>query len=245
MMANTVFKALSGWFAARAARALRPTYLPLATAPEGQQAGLVLQKAYQQAVVEGYQAMCGLMDKQRGPKAKTTLRTDDISGNVREVGVQFAKAAATLDPDGLASEMIRLFCVGVPHMDKLDNQRRVATVWSALLAPAVVMRQKRGHEILVDDLAGMAVEWMQTGSTDLALETHTSPDTCFISAHPARVYDLLTDTAKQHGLDHMKLLRSVLEPVILPLGQYIGARQAADGVKVDLAAGQAGQEESK
>jgi hypothetical protein len=244
MMANTFFKAVTGWFAARGARALRPTYLPLATAPEGKQASADLRQAYQLAVVEGYQAMRGLMEKQRGRKAASTLRTANIAGNVREVGVQFKKAAATLDPDGLASEMIRLFCVGVPHMDKLNNQRRVATVWSALLAPAVVMREKRGHQIVVDELADMAVEWMRTGSTDLAAEAHASPDTRFISAHPARVYDLLTDTAKQHGLDHIKLMRSVIEPVILPLGQYVGSRQAADGVQVDLATGEAKHEEA-
>ncbi|MFJ1470295.1 hypothetical protein [Massilia orientalis] len=244
-MTRTLFKAVAGWFAARTARAIRPAYLPLATAPECDQAGDALRIAYEQAVVEGYRSMRGLMDQQRGRKAKSTLRTDDIAGNVRAVGVQFSKAAATLDPDGLASEMIRLFCVGVPHMDKLDNQRRVATVWSALLAPAVVMRQKRGHEIVVEHLADIAVEWMRTGSTELAAEAHASPDTCFISAHPARAYDLLTDTAKQHGLDHIKLARSVIEPVILPLGEYIGARQAADGVQVDLSGEQAMQKEAK
>lgn len=245
MMTTTLFKAAAGWLAARSARAIRPAYLPLATAPEGEQAADALRSAYEQAVVEGYRSMRGLMDQQRSRKAKSTLRTGDITGNVRAVGLQFSKAAATLDPDGLASEMIRLFCVGVPHMDKLDNRRRVATVWSALLAPAVVMRQKRGHEIVVDQFADMAVEWMRTGSTDLAVEAHASPDTRFISAHPARVYDLLTDTAKQHGLDHMKLVRSVIEPVILPLGQYIGARQAADGVHVDLPGDEAKQERAK
>lgn len=245
MMTTTFFKAAAGWFAARTARAIRPAYLPLTTAPEGEQAGIALRSAYERAVVEGYRSMRGLMDKQHGRKTKGTLRTDDITGNVRAVGDLFAKAAATLDPDGLASEMIRLFCVGVPQMDKLDNQRRVATVWSAILAPAVVIRQKRGHEIVVDHLADMAVEWMQTGSTDLAAEAHASRDTRFISAHPARVYELLTDTAKQHDLDHMKLMRSVIEPVILPLGQYIGARQAADGVQVDVSGDQAKQEEGK
>jgi len=245
MMANTAFKAIAGWFAGRASRALRPTYLPSACAPEGQHLGAHIELNYQQAVVEGYKAMRGLMGKEPARKAKSTLRAADITGNVREVGEQFAKAAATLDPDGLASEIIRLFCVGVPHMDKLDNQRRVATVWSALLAPAVVMRQKRGHEIVLDDLAKLAVEWVQTGSTELAAEAYGSPDTRFISAHPARVYELLTDTAKQHDLDHMKLLRSVIEPVVLPLGQYIGARQAADGVEVDLSAGPSGAEETK
>lgn len=241
MIKNTVFKAFAGWFAAGAARTLRPAYLPIACAPEGKELAADLELAYQQAVVQGYQAMRGLMAKQQDRKAKNTLRTRDVVANVQEVGAQFAKAAATLDPDGIASEIIRLFCVGVPHMDKLDNQRRIATVWSALLAPAVVMREKRGHRIELDDLAGIAVQWMQRGSTDLAEEAHGSPDTSFISAHPARVYDLLTDTAKQHNIDHMRLLSSVVEPVVLPVGQYIGSRQAAAGVQVDLTTGKAAQ----
>lgn len=245
MTQNTVFKAAAGWFAQRAARALRPTYLPTACAVEGMQVGAELELAYQMAVVEGYQAMQELMRKQQGRKAAHTLHAKDITGNVHTVGDQFATAASTLDPDGIASEIIRLFCMGVPHMDQLDNQRRVATVWSALLAPAVVMREKRGHKITVDDLSKMAVQWMQTGSTDLAAETYAPPDTRFISAHPARVYELLTDTAKQHGIDHMKLVSSVIEPVVLPLGQYVGARQAAAGVEVDLQAGEPGGEETK
>lgn len=245
MMPHTFFKAASGWVAARAARALRPAHLPVAVAPESEKASTDLQQAYQRAVVEGYQSMRGLIERQRGEKAKGDLRTADIAGNIREVGIQFSKAATALDPDGLASEMIRLFCVGVPHMDKLDNQRRVATVWSGLLAPAVVMREKRGHEIKPDEIADMAVEWMKTGSTGLAEEAHASPDTRFISAHPARVYDLLTDTATQHGFDHLTVLRSVIEPVVLPLGQYIGARQAAGGVEVDMRAGQSNREGMK
>jgi hypothetical protein len=230
-----MYTAVVGWFAGRAARALRPTYLPAALSPDGVQLGADLELAYQSAVVEGYQAMHGLMDKQQRRKATQTLRVRDITGNVQAVGEQFDKAAADLDPDGLASEIIRLFCVGVPHMDKLDNQRRIATVWSALLAPAVVMREKRGHRIVLDDLAAAAVQWMQTGSTDLAAEAYGSPDTRFISAHPARAYDLLTDMAAQHGLDHMKLMSSMIEPVVLPLGHYVGSRQAAIGVKIDLA----------
>jgi predicted alpha/beta-hydrolase family hydrolase len=245
MIANSMYKAVAGWFAQRAARALRPTYLPATLAPDGAQVAADLELAYQRAVVEGYQAMRGLMGKQEARKAPHTLRAKDITGNVLAVGEQFAKAAAKLDPDGLASEIIRLFCVGVPHMDKLDNQRRIATVWSALLAPAVVMREKRDHAIVLDDLVTTAVKWIQTGTTDLAAEAYESPDTRFISAHPARVYDLLTDMAKQHGLDHMKLMRSMIEPVLLPLGQYVGSRQAAGGVKVEFAERQVDREVSK
>lgn len=245
MIAASMYRAFAGWFAGRAARVLRPTYLPIAIAPEGVQQGAHLELAYRKAVIEGYQAMRDLMGKQQARKSVHTLRAEDITGNVRAVGEQFVKAAAKLDPDGLASEIIRLFCVGVPHMNKLDNQRRVATVWSALLAPAVVMREKRGHPIVLDDLERTAVQWMRTGSTDLAAEAYASPDTRFISSHPARVYDLLTDTAKQHGLEHAKLIASVIEPVILPVGQYIGSRQAAAGVEVDFSDADSGCEASQ
>lgn len=244
MIKNTVFKAFAGWFAAGAARTLRPAYLPTSCAPEGQQQGAHLEVAYHKAVVEGYQAMTDLMAKQQSQKAANTLHKHDITANVQSVGEQFQKAATTLDPDGIASEIIRLFCVGVPHMDKLNNQRRVATVWSALLAPAVVMREKRGYSIVLDDLVRIAVQWLQTGSTDLAEEAYGSPDTRFISAHPARIYELLTDTAKQHDIEHKQLLASVIEPVVLPIGQYVGSRQAAAGVQVDLTAGSAAQEET-
>lgn len=242
MMAHTIFKAAAGWFAARAARALRPTYLPTTFAPEGLQQGAHLEVAYHKAVVEGYQAMTELLSKQQSQRGTNTLPKHDITANVQAVAEQFEKAVVTLDPDGIASEIIRLFCVGVPHMDKLNNQRRIVTVWSALLAPAVVMREKRGYSIMLDDLVDMAVQWLQTGSTDLAAEAYGSPDTRFISAHPARVYELLTDTAKQHDIEHKKLLASVIEPVVLPIGQYVGSRQACVGVKIDLTAGQPAHE---
>ncbi|MDK6076169.1 hypothetical protein [Massilia varians] len=233
MSTGTVFKAVTGWFASRTARAIRPTYLPAFCAPEGHKLGDELQLAYQHSVVHGYGAMRELM-QQKPKKGAKTLRTGEITRNVTSVGEQFAKAAATMDPDGLASEIIRLFCVGVPQMNKLDNQRRVATVWSALLAPAVVLREKRGREITVEDLVDFGAQWMRSGTTDLAVETHESPDTRFVSAHPARVYELLTDAASQHEVDHMRLMSSVIEPVVKPVGEYVGARQAAGGVVVTV-----------
>ena len=94
-------------------------------------------------------------------------------------------------------------------------------------------------------LVDIAVQWLESGATPTAKEAHASSDTKFISSHPARTYELLTDTAKQHGLDHMKLLSSVIEPVILPLGHYVGARQAAAGVKVDMSGQEPEQKETK
>lgn len=233
MSTGTVFKAVTGWFAGRTARAIRPAYLPASCAPEGRELGDALQLAYQRSVVQGYKAMRELM-RQKPKKGAKTLRAGEITRNVNFVGEQFAKAAATMDPDGLASEIIRLFCVGVPHMDRLDNQRRVATVWSALLAPAVVLREKRGRAITVEDLVEFGAQWLRAGTTDLAVETHESPDTRFVSAHPARVYELLTDAASQHSVDHLRLMSSVIEPVVKPVGEYVGARQAATGVQVDI-----------
>ena len=229
-----MFSAVAGLLAGAAARVLRPAYLPTACAPAGTQLAADLKLEYQRAVVEGYQATRKLMEARPKKGVKHNLASRDIAGNVRTVSVQFTKAASTLDPDGIASEMIRLFCVGVPHMNELDNQRRLATVWSALLAPEVVMREKHGRAIALDGLVDIAAQWIESGTTPAAKEAHVSSDTKFVSAHPARMYELLTDTAKQHSLDHMKLLSSVIEPIILPLGQYVGARQAAAGVKVDM-----------
>jgi len=240
-----MFSAVTGLLAGAAARVLRPAYLPAACAPGGAQLAGEVRLAYQRAVVEGYQATRQLMEAKPKKGSKHALASRDIASNVNAVSVQFTKAASTLDPDGIASELIRLFCVGVPHMNELDNQRRVATVWSALLAPEVVMREKHGRTIALQGLVDMVSQWLESGSTPAAKEAHASSDTRFISAHPARTYELLTDTAKQHGLDHMKLLASVIEPIILPLGQYVGARQAAAGVKVDMPEQEPAQKDTK
>lgn len=245
MSASTMFSAVVGLMAGAAARVLRPAYLPATCAPTGTQLAAELKLAYQRAVIEGYQATRQLLEKRPKKGEKHALASRDIAGNVNAVSIQFAKAASTLDPDGIASELIRLFCVGVPHMNELDNQRRVATVWSALLAPEVVMREKHGRPIALQGLVDIAARWLESGTTPAAKEAHASRATKFISAHPARTYELLTDAAKQHDLDHMKLLSSVIEPVILPLGQYVGARQAAAGVKVDMSGHEPEQKESK
>lgn len=229
-----MFNAVAGLLANAAARVLRPAYLPATCAPGSAQFAREVREAYHRAVVEGYQVTRQLIEAKPKKGSKHALASREIASNVNAISVQFTKAAATLDPDGIASELIRLFCVGVPHMNELDNQRRVATVWSALLAPEVVMREKHGRAIALQGLVDIVTQWLESGSTAAAKETHASGDTRFISAHPARTYELLTDTAKQHGLDHMKLLASVIEPIILPLGQYVGARQAAAGVKVDM-----------
>lgn len=234
MSASAMFKAAAGLIAGTAARALRPGYLPAACAPGGRQLALDLKLAYQNAVIEGYQATRALMEKPPKKGAKHALASRDIAANVNAVSVQFTKAGSTLDPDGIASELLRLFCVGVPHMDDLGNQRRVATIWSALLGPEVVMREKHKRTIGLQGLVDIALQWVESGSTPAAKEAHGARDTRFISAHPARAYELLTDAAQQHSVDHMKLLSSVIEPVILPLGQYVGARQAAAGVRVEV-----------
>lgn len=233
MSASEIFKAAAGLFASAAARVLRPAYLPTECAPGGRQLALDLKLAYQSAVIEGYQATRALIDKPPKKGGKHALASRDIAVNVNAVNVQFTKAGSTLDPDGIASELLRLFCVGVPHMDDLGNQRRVVTVWSALLGPEVVMREKHKRTVCLHGLVDIALQWVESGSTLAAKEAHSARDTRFISAHPARAYELLTDAAQQHSVDHMKLMASVIEPVILPLGQYVGARQAAAGVRVD------------
>lgn len=220
--------------AGRAARAARPHFLPLHIAPEGAELARELRAEYEKAVIEGYLSARQLMIK--GPKVgnnKTSLKKGAVCQNVREVGLRFDESAKTLDPDGLASEMVKLFCVGVPHMDDLDNRRRVVTVWSALLAPSVVQRHAAGQAIAQDRLVDIACQWLEEGTTSDAQRCASNPDTNFIAAHPGRIYDLMADTAAKHDIELTKLLASVVKPVVLAVGQYAGALQAAEGRVVE------------
>lgn len=232
MTLKALSSASTAWIAGALAKLLQPVYKPQACAPEGQQLSADLIASYQRAVLNGYLLGRQLV-KDAPKKGKITLRRVEVRANFEKVSVRFDKAAAELDPDGLACELVDLFCVGVAHMDVLDNRRRVVAVWSALLAPAVVLREKEGRVITQDRLLGIASEWLRDGYTAEAQACATNADTRFVAAHPARIYDLMTDTAGRHGICHADLLASVMHPVVLAVGQHIGARQAAAGVVVE------------
>lgn len=231
-MTTSILTAVQAWFAAKMARMMRPGYMPRLCAPEGEQAAADLHEAYKQAVTSGYLHARQLM--KNGPRltGKKRMKKGAIAGNVNVVTDRFKKCAETLDPDGLAAELVRLFCIGVSHMDNLDNQRRVVSVWSAILTPAVVLREKEGRPIEEEDLVVMACQWLRQGFTSQAKEIYASRDTRFAAGHPARIYELIADTAKQHDLEHLRLISCVIDPVAFGVGQHIGARQAAAGVIV-------------
>jgi len=211
------------------ARAARPHFLPLHVALEGQELAQSLRQEYHQAVVQGYMSARQIIAY--GPQAvgKKGLKKGAICQNLRDVQARFNSAARSLDPDGLAAETVKLFCVGVPHMDSLDNQRRVVAVWSALLAPSVVLRQAEEKSIKQEDLLEIACEWLETGATNAARICAEQSDTRFIASHPARIYELLADTAAKHNIDFDGLLASVIHPVVLSIGRHVGALQAANG----------------
>lgn len=243
MTLRALSSASAAWIAGALAKLMQPSYKPEACSPEGERLATDLIDAYQRAVVNGYLHGRQLI-KAAPKKGKKGLRKDDVRLNLEEVSVRFNKAAAKLDPDGLACELVDLFCVGVAHMDVLDNRRRVVAVWSALLAPAVVLREKDGRVITQERLYGIASEWLRDGSTAEAQVCAASADTRFIASHPARIYELMTDTAARHGIAHQDLLASVMHPVILAVGQHVGARQAAAGVLGDDIDAMMGEEEA-
>ncbi len=232
MTLKSLSSASTAWIAGALAKLLQPIYKPQACAPEGGQLSADLIASYQRAVLSGYQLGRQLV-KGSPKKGKSVLKKHEVRTNFEKVGVRFSKAAAKLDPDGLACEVVDLFCIGVAHMDVLDNRRRVVAVWSALLAPAVVLREKEGKVITQDRLFGIASEWLRDGYTAEAQACAGNSDTRFVASHPARIYDLMTDTAFSHGINHAELLASVIHPVVLAVGRHVGARQAAAGVLVD------------
>jgi hypothetical protein len=228
-MMPKAFVAFWAFLAGHAARAARPHFLPLHVAPEGIELAAQLKAAYEKEVIVGYLSARQIITKGAGAGGKKGLKKGAICQNMREVGKCFDIAARTLDPDGLASEIVKLFCVGVPHMKELDNRRRVVTVWSALLAPAVVQRHAQDLVIRAENILEMGSKWLEVGTTDEAHRCAERPDTRFIAAHPARIYDLLVDTAAKHELDLSQLLASVVRPVVLGVAQHVGALQAANG----------------
>lgn len=229
--ASNLASAGAAFLASTAARLMRPRYMPRISAGGGKVAAAGLQVRYEQAVVAGYVHTRALLDKARQDTRNGAAADAAIRRKIGDASERFTKVAKTLDPDGLAAELLTLFCAGVPHLDELDNKRRIVSVWSALLAPAVVMREKLGAEITINRLPELAKEWVAEGYTAESLKAFGFPETRFIASHPARVYELLADTAASiPGIDHMRLMSSVIDPVVLSIGHFVGAERALAGV---------------
>lgn len=218
---KTTLSAVAGWLAGQVSRALRPAYAPIFVSPTAAIDSVTLIDQFEEACLEGFLTAKNLVTL--GTKGKDALPPFMIGTNVEGIRAAFDKAAARMDPDGLASEIVRLFCVGVQHMDNLDNRRRVVQVWSAILAPSVALREHSGKDIPLERISVLARDWVKYGYTDDARTAYTHSDVRFVAAHPARIYDLLVDTAAQHGLDHAQLVHSAIYPVVMSVGQYVGA----------------------
>lgn len=213
-------------------RTLLSGYKPQVLCPDSHCAADVLREEFLLANQSGLLAMRNLIlgIQEAGGRnectKERTLSAAEAIENVMNVATELQRATSSSDPDGLAAELVRLFCVGVPKMDVLDNRRRVVATWSAILAPSVVMREKSKREITADTIVECALDWVEFGFTDDARDAWAMRDTRFIAAHPARMYHLIADSAQGYSLDHEKLLFSLIKPVLMSIGQYIGTVQA-------------------
>jgi hypothetical protein len=161
-------------------------------------------------------------------KALPRSRHGQAVENVLGVAGKLGKVLGNGDPDAIASELVNLFCVGMDGMDVLDNQRRLVTVWSAVLAPNVVLREKEKRALAIEDIVEAGFDWIQFGFTQAARATYSSSDTRFISAHPARAYQLVAESAQNFQMDHGQLMLSMIMPVVRGIGFHRGATMAID-----------------
>jgi hypothetical protein len=212
-----------------ASATLQPAYRPSVLFPAGVAASLRLQDELEAGTQAGYATMAKLLRKSAGGSRKDSLSAKEAAENVLRISGQLRETAARSDPDGLAADLVRLLCMGVPQMDNLDNRRRVVATWSAILAPSVVMREKTKRPITTESIAQCGIDWVARGFTADAQDAWGARDTRFIAKHPARMYELISDSSQAHELDHEKLMLSMIKPVLVSIGQYIGAARAASG----------------
>lgn len=202
---------------------IRPPYMPLVLYPDSVAAAQRLREDADSAREMGYKDCEKLLlsgDKNFG------LTVEDFRSNMEDIVARFNTGAAKADPDALAVLLIELFCVGIPDMAVLDNRRRVVTVWSAILAPTVVIRERDAKPITVDGVLEAGHDWLEKGYTEDAKSASKQSRTNFISAHPARAYQLVADSAMEHCLDHETLMLSMLKPVMLSIETHMGALAA-------------------
>lgn len=212
--------------------AVRPRYAPPVLLPDAEAAAKRLDERYQTAHAEGYIATRSLIASGiPAGHARKTISLNEMIRNIRSVRERFDSMAATGDPDAIAAVLVDLFCIAVQEMHRLDNRRRVVAVWSALVTPSVVMREAEKRPVTLEGLVDAAADWMRYGYTHDARKCYRSRKTRYYAAHPARSYQLVCDAAACAGLDHEALMRSMIEPVLLPIGNHQGAVAAIDDVE--------------
>lgn len=214
---------------------LRQRYKPAVISPDAAAVAAKLNEEYSAAVAEGFRITRQLILNSKIDKesAKVTLTIAEVSHNLRQVETRFNECAAVGDPDAIAAKLLDLFCLGIAHMDNLDNRRRVAATWSALLGPSVVMRHHANQPIALDSLVDSAADWVEHGYTNDAMLSYANRKTRFICDHPARMYQLIADAAQAANLGHKDLICAMLHPVILPIGYHVGCLRAVEGHNVE------------
>lgn len=212
---------------------VRPRYMPPILFDGGEALATRLDDQYQKAMALGHSMTDGIFTNYKQHKFPNALSRDDATTNIRKLNDALQVGADVCDPDALAAKLIELFCVGLPQMDSLDNQRRIAATWSAILAPDVVLREKSGRTITALMIANSGVDWIRHGYTQAAADTYKARDTRFISAHPARMYHLVADRSQEFGLDHAKMMESLIAPILVAMGYHRGAWLLVSGKTCD------------
>lgn len=202
----------------------RPRYKPPVLSCHSKSLAFTLRADYVEAFdhardVTGTLIMVVGASKAQGEKARNKILAD-----VRRVGSD-AELILKKDPDEMAARLLTLFCAEVPGLDVESNLSRLAHTWSSLLAPSVVMREKKQEPITLDDVVTSALSWVEFGYTRAAKECYGSRDTRFISAHPARNYQLIADTAHQHRMDHDGFLTTLIHPLLMAIAAFQGTSQ--------------------
>jgi len=218
-----------------AAKTVAPRYVPPTLLPDGEALAVDMVKAFSDAIILGksltkdlleHGVKKGVMDRKAAPNQKS-LTKKEVLANIVKTSERFSKICKEGDPDAIGAALVRDFCLGIPHMDKLDNQRRIVAVWSAILLPCVVAREKFGLEITEELIVDRGLQWVKNGYTEDAKRIDADRDTRSYSAHPARIYELISDSAHQLQVDHKELMRSLVQPVISSIGYHIGACEIA------------------
>ena len=219
----------------RLSRFVAPRYQPPVLYAEGGALAARVAKVFEDGIILGRSATedllergiaKGVISKKAGSKAKT-LTSREILVNIQATAEKLRRSCKEADPDEIAAHLVKDFCVGIPHMAQFDNQRRTTAVWSAIALPLVVLREHSGRPFTEKELIEAALHWLEHGYTKEAKIINGFRQTRRFSGHPARMYELLADSAQSFNLDHGELMRAMIEPVIGALAYHAGACEVA------------------
>lgn len=227
MFAGLLHKS-AAYMAQLISRAVLPRFKPPVLAPGGEAIAQLLNDDYAKANANGFYSALEVIN-QKSVKASNghSLSSVEIAANLSALGDRLKESLRTKDADGLAADLVKELCIGVLHMKDLDNQRRTVAAWSAILAPSVVQREANDVAITLQSIVDSGVDWLTYGYTSASRQCYAKRATKFISSHPARMYQLIADTAHSHGLDHDMLMLTLIKPIVVGIGYHLGAARAA------------------